>query len=150
MKRVALGAEAIVSTDIGSKFYYKLENIHTTDPSDVSLFTYTGTPILTVQTCTGLWHEQRQLYTFTLQRFEESDKSKVVRNEVQRQRLLQTVSLATNPQLDVETTPTNNEPPIQPSIKKATEVKTVPETKLITLHSLTITEKPFFSQLLSL
>jgi hypothetical protein len=85
-----------------------------------------------------------------LQRFEESDKSKVVRNEVQRQRLLQTVSLATNPQLDVETTPTNNEPPIQPSIKKATEVKTVPETKLITLHSLTITEKPFFSQLLSL
>ena len=60
------GAQAIVKTSNGHTFYYQLASIRTTDPGDDSVFTYRGKPILTIQTCTGLFFQYRQFYTFNL------------------------------------------------------------------------------------
>lgn len=151
MKSIAAGAEVKVLTDIGNTFYYTLESTRTTDPSDVSLFTYTGAPILTVQTCTGVWHEQRQLYTFKLQRFEESSKSVAVRNEAQRQRLLQTVALATNPR--IELLPQPQETQTSATVKTSVVTPPIPEkteaAKPMTLASLITLEKPLFTRMQS-
>ena len=60
------GAEAVVKTSNGHTFYYQLASIRTTDPGDDSVFTYRGKPILTIQTCTGIFFQYRQFYTFDL------------------------------------------------------------------------------------
>jgi LPXTG-site transpeptidase (sortase) family protein len=62
------GAQAIVKTSNGHTFYYQLASIRTTNPGDDSVFTYRGKPILTIQTCTGLFFQYRQFYTFNLQK----------------------------------------------------------------------------------
>jgi LPXTG-site transpeptidase (sortase) family protein len=62
------GAQAIIKTSNNHTFYYQLSNIRTTNPNDDSVFTYRGAPILTIQTCTGLFFQYRQFYTFTLQK----------------------------------------------------------------------------------
>lgn len=93
MKLIQPNAELEVLTDNGSKFYYSLESTKTVEPSDVSLFSYTGAPILTIQTCTGFWHEQRGLYQFRLQRIVESSASVAIRTEASRKALLATVGL---------------------------------------------------------
>jgi len=61
-------AEAVVKTSNGHSFYYQLVNVRTTDPADASVFQYAGKPILTIQTCTGLFFQNRQLFTFNLVR----------------------------------------------------------------------------------
>jgi LPXTG-site transpeptidase (sortase) family protein len=61
-------AQAIVKTSNNHTFYYQLSDIRTTNPGDDSVFTYRGKPILTIQTCTGIFFQYRQLYTFTLQK----------------------------------------------------------------------------------
>jgi hypothetical protein len=66
--QVKIGDEAIVTTDNGHTFTYKFRAAYETDPSDQSLFSYQGAPILTVQTCSGLWYQNRQLFTFTLEK----------------------------------------------------------------------------------
>lgn len=60
------GAVATVYTSNGHEFTYKLSSSRVTKPSDDSLFYYTGKPILTVQTCSGAWFQNRSLYTFEL------------------------------------------------------------------------------------
>ncbi len=60
------GAQAIVKTTNGHTFTYKLSSVKVTAPSDISPFNYTGTPILTLQTCTGILFQNRQLFTFNL------------------------------------------------------------------------------------
>jgi LPXTG-site transpeptidase (sortase) family protein len=62
------GAEAMVKTDNGHVFYYKLAGSRVTTPDDSSLFYYKGKPILTIQTCTGLFFQNRQLFTFNFER----------------------------------------------------------------------------------
>jgi sortase (surface protein transpeptidase) len=64
------GAEAIVTTDNGYKFIYTFDSSINVDPTDVSLFNYQGPPILTVQTCSGSWFQNRQLFKFTFTRVE--------------------------------------------------------------------------------
>jgi LPXTG-site transpeptidase (sortase) family protein len=64
------GSEAIITTDNGYKFYYKLDHVNIVDPNDTSLFTYQGTPELTIQTCTGSFFQKRQLFTFTFEKYE--------------------------------------------------------------------------------
>lgn len=59
-----IGAEAIVTTRNGLNFYYRLRTIKDVKPSDVSLFAYRGKPILTVQTCSGSWYQNRHLLSF--------------------------------------------------------------------------------------
>ena len=60
------GATATITTSNGHTFTYTFESSRVTDPGDDSVFSYTGKPILTIQTCTGLFFQNRQLFTFTL------------------------------------------------------------------------------------
>lgn len=66
----AIGAVAEVITDNGYRFTYKLTEVKTLAPNDTSIFAYTGKPILTLQTCSGLWFEKRQQFTFDFVAFE--------------------------------------------------------------------------------
>lgn len=61
-----VGATATVYTSNGHVFTYKLVSSRVTKPTDDSLFYYKGNPILTVQTCSGAWFQNRSLYTFEL------------------------------------------------------------------------------------
>jgi LPXTG-site transpeptidase (sortase) family protein len=66
LPRIQAGAIATIYTDNGHVFTYTFRDSRTTDPSDASLFEYEGAPILTLQTCTGLLYQNRQLFTFDL------------------------------------------------------------------------------------
>jgi LPXTG-site transpeptidase (sortase) family protein len=67
LNRITKGAQAIVTTDNGHRFTYTFRSAYETNPNDDSLFHYQGAPILTVQTCSGLWYQNRQLFTFDFQ-----------------------------------------------------------------------------------
>ena len=61
------GAKAIITTSNHHTFYYQLAGVRVVNPNDSSsVFNYKGKPILTVQTCTGLFFQNRQLFTFDL------------------------------------------------------------------------------------
>ncbi len=60
------GDEAIVTTTNHHTFVYKMVGRHDTNPHDDSLFHYQGPPILTLQTCSGLWYQNRSLFVFNL------------------------------------------------------------------------------------
>jgi LPXTG-site transpeptidase (sortase) family protein len=66
LSKIAVGDEAIITTDNGHVFTYRFRTAYETNPNDNSLFQYTGAPILTVQTCSGVWYQNRQLFTFDL------------------------------------------------------------------------------------
>lgn len=59
-------AEVFVYTDTNHQFTYRFTSSYETSPQDSSLFTYRGAPRLTLQTCTGLWYQNRSLFTFEL------------------------------------------------------------------------------------
>lgn len=99
IKNIPSDAKATVTADNGNVFTYALVAEKTTDPSDVSLFTYTGPPKLTIQTCTGLWNEKRQLYEFKLESVRESSKSVAIRSEAKRQQVIAVVATALQPNL---------------------------------------------------
>lgn len=67
LNRIKAGAQAIITTDNGHRFVYTFRSAYETNPNDNSLFAYQGAPILTVQTCSGLWYQNRQLFTFDFQ-----------------------------------------------------------------------------------
>jgi LPXTG-site transpeptidase (sortase) family protein len=67
LNRIKPGDRAIVTTDNGHRFTYTFRMAYETNPSDDSLFQYKGAPILTVQTCSGLWYQNRQLFTFNFE-----------------------------------------------------------------------------------
>lgn len=60
------GDTAIVYTDNKHKFLYELKEIKAVKPDDTSVFDYQGPPVLTLQTCTGVWYQNRSLYMFSL------------------------------------------------------------------------------------
>lgn len=64
--KVQPGDEAVITTTNNHQFTYKLVSQRTTQPNDTSLFTYQGPPILTLQTCSGLWYQNRSLFVFDL------------------------------------------------------------------------------------
>lgn len=66
LSKLKIGDQAIVTTDNGHRFIYEFYSLTVTDPQDTSLFTYSGPPVLTLQTCSGVWYENRSLYTFKL------------------------------------------------------------------------------------
>jgi len=72
LRDAQVGAEAIVTTDNGYKFYYTLKSFKAVSPTDVSLIQSTEAPTLTLQTCSGTWYQFRTLYTFTLDRYEKA------------------------------------------------------------------------------
>jgi LPXTG-site transpeptidase (sortase) family protein len=64
------GSKAVITTDNGYKFIYKFEQTYATSPDDMSVFDYEGAPILTVQTCSGTWFQNRQMYLFEFVKYE--------------------------------------------------------------------------------
>lgn len=66
LSKVKTGDEATVYTENGHKFVYVFRSAYETSPNDDSLFRYQGPPILTLQTCSGLWYQNRYLLTFDL------------------------------------------------------------------------------------
>lgn len=70
LRKITGGAEAAVTTDNGYRFVYTYRSTQTVDPVDTSIFAYRGAPMLTLQTCSGAWMQNRQLYSFDFVRYE--------------------------------------------------------------------------------
>jgi LPXTG-site transpeptidase (sortase) family protein len=70
LKKITVGDEAIITTDNGYRFVYSFERSQTVDPADTSIFAYSGDPQLTLQTCSGVFMQNRQLYTFKFIKYE--------------------------------------------------------------------------------
>jgi hypothetical protein len=102
LKRLQPNAEVEITTDNGSIFYYSLVNSKTVAPSDVSIFNYSGPPILTIQTCTGAFHEQRELYQFKFERVVESQASIDIRTEANRKAMIQLISATLTPDISLQ------------------------------------------------
>lgn len=66
LAKLKIGETATVYTDNGHQFTYKFRSAYETNPTDSSLFDYQGPPILTLQTCSGVWYQNRYLMTFDL------------------------------------------------------------------------------------
>jgi LPXTG-site transpeptidase (sortase) family protein len=66
LPKVKPGQQAIITTDNGHVFTYTFRQSVVTNPADTSLFKYQGQPILILQTCTGAWFQNRQLFMFDL------------------------------------------------------------------------------------
>lgn len=64
--KIKLGDTAYLYTDNGHELEYTFQGALITTPSDDSLFKYQGPPILTLQTCSGEFYQNRQLFTFNL------------------------------------------------------------------------------------
>lgn len=69
--RTVIGDKAYVYTDNHKVFTYVLREFKDVEPSDVGIFAYEGDPILTLQTCSGTWYEDRRLFTFDFVSVEE-------------------------------------------------------------------------------
>lgn len=61
---VKVGDVAEILTDNGYRFTYKYRRSVDVSPRDTDIFRYQGPAILTLQTCSGLWDQNRQLLTF--------------------------------------------------------------------------------------
>lgn len=66
LHKIAPGAEVIVETDNGHRLTYHFQESRTVAPTDTEIFAYEGKPQLTIQTCTGAWMQNRQLFHFDL------------------------------------------------------------------------------------
>jgi LPXTG-site transpeptidase (sortase) family protein len=66
LNQIRSGDKVIVMTANGHRFTYAFRTAYETTPTDSAPFQYTGAPILTLQTCSGLWYQNRQLFTFDL------------------------------------------------------------------------------------
>lgn len=63
------GAQAIVDTDSGAQFIYTFTSTAAVKPTDTRILDYSGTPRLTLQTCSGLWNQNRQIFYFDLKSY---------------------------------------------------------------------------------
>lgn len=59
-----IGDTAQVKTQNGYTFTYKLTDSYAVQPSQTSVLSYTGAPRLLVQTCSGLFWQNRQMFSF--------------------------------------------------------------------------------------
>jgi LPXTG-site transpeptidase (sortase) family protein len=59
------GDIASIITDNGYVFRYRFEGSYSVSPFDFSIFSYKGAPILTLQTCSGTFYQNRQMYQFS-------------------------------------------------------------------------------------
>lgn len=66
LNQIRPGAEVSVFTTNGKVFKYKFTTAAETSPNDSSVFNYKGPAMLTLQTCSGLWYQNRQLFAFEL------------------------------------------------------------------------------------
>lgn len=70
LHNVKPGAEVYVETQNGYRFVYKFDNSEALNPADTSVFLYKGAPRLTIQTCSGVYMQNRQMYYFSFVRYE--------------------------------------------------------------------------------
>jgi LPXTG-site transpeptidase (sortase) family protein len=68
LAKVQPGDTAIVKTDNGHSFTYVFRRNDVTSPTNTSVLAYQGKPRLLLQTCSGLWFQNRQLFYFDLER----------------------------------------------------------------------------------
>jgi LPXTG-site transpeptidase (sortase) family protein len=66
LTKVKKGDKATVVTTSGHQFTYTFRTSVVVTPQNTNLFTYKGRPILILQTCSGLWYQNRQLFIFDL------------------------------------------------------------------------------------
>jgi LPXTG-site transpeptidase (sortase) family protein len=59
------GAKAAITTANGYQFTYTFKYTYATQPNDTSVLMYKGPPILTLQTCSGTFYQNRQMYVFS-------------------------------------------------------------------------------------
>lgn len=64
--KARFGDTAIVTTTNNHRFTYRLVGIRDVKPDDTSVLAPTSAPTLTVQTCSGIWYENRRIYSFQL------------------------------------------------------------------------------------
>jgi LPXTG-site transpeptidase (sortase) family protein len=64
LKSIQPGSEVIIRTENGLTFTYVYTDNRVVNPSDGSIFDYQGAPKLTLQTCTGRFMQNRQLFSF--------------------------------------------------------------------------------------
>jgi LPXTG-site transpeptidase (sortase) family protein len=64
LPKIQTGSTAIITTNNNHVFTYTYRYSRVTNPTDTSLFTYKGKPILVLQTCSGTWYQNRQLFVF--------------------------------------------------------------------------------------
>jgi LPXTG-site transpeptidase (sortase) family protein len=69
------GAHAVITTDNGYKFTYTFENTEAVEPTDTSIFSYKGKPRLTIQTCSGSFMQNRQMYYFRYDSYTKTNKA---------------------------------------------------------------------------
>lgn len=62
--KLPVGSLVMVYTSNQHIFTYKLNSSRVTKPTDDSLFYYHGSSMLTLQTCSGLWFQNRTLLSF--------------------------------------------------------------------------------------
>jgi LPXTG-site transpeptidase (sortase) family protein len=70
LKRINPGAIAKVYTDNNRVFSYTFQSTYAVTPDNTSILYYQGPSMLTVQTCSGAWNEQRQMYVFKFDKVE--------------------------------------------------------------------------------
>jgi len=63
------GAEVFITTENGYTFRYKFVETYATSPTDTSVLRYQGPPVLTLQTCSGSFWQNRQMYVFSLENY---------------------------------------------------------------------------------
>lgn len=65
LHHIVKGAKVYLYTDNGYKFSYTYHSTEATSPRDTSIFLYQGKPRLTIQTCSGAFMQNRQMYYFS-------------------------------------------------------------------------------------
>lgn len=66
LRAVQPGAEAIITTDTGHTYVYTYTATQAVNPTDVTVLNYNASPRVMLQTCSGIWNEHRQMYSFDL------------------------------------------------------------------------------------
>lgn len=63
--QIKKGSTASITTSNGYIFSYRYEGTYSVNPFDFSIFSYKGAPILTLQTCSGTFYQNRQMFQFS-------------------------------------------------------------------------------------
>lgn len=66
LPQLALGDSMLLKTDTGHTLSYRLTSVRETSPYDDKLFYYSGPAMVTLQTCSGLFDQNRTHYSFAL------------------------------------------------------------------------------------
>lgn len=67
LPNIKAGAEARITLDNGYVFTYRFTDSAVVSPTNTSALNATTTPTLTMQTCTGVWSQYRQMFHFSFQ-----------------------------------------------------------------------------------